>query len=85
MGVMLDTFQSSGTLPDSRELLNRVVRYVLIEGAVFLSMVAEIPSGPVATSDLMEDSSFAMSDQLRRGLGCWGLVEMSQPCQRSPR
>ena len=76
MGTIADVFHSVGTLPSFINiLLNRIVTPLTIEGAVALSMIAEIPSGPFAlvvssdsnksnTSSSVQRSSKGHSDEL---------------------
>ena len=75
MGTIDDVFHSVGTLPSFIDILNRIVTPLTIEGAVALSMIAEIPSGPFAlvvssesnksnTSSSVQRSSEGHSDEL---------------------
>ena len=75
MGTIADVFHSVGTLPSFIDILNRIVTPLTIEGAVALSMIAEIPSGPFAlvvssesnksnTSSSVQRSSEGHSDEL---------------------
>ena len=45
-GVIFESFQSAGTCPSDRDLLNNLVREGAMAVAVFRRMALEIPSGP---------------------------------------
>ena len=51
MGTIADVFHSVGTLPSFIDILNKIVTPLTIEGAVALSMIAEIPFALVVSSD----------------------------------
>ena len=55
-GVMFESFQSVGTCPSDRDLLNSLVRDEAMAVTVFRSMALEIPSGPDDVFQGMEDS-----------------------------
>ena len=61
IGVTFDSFHWSGTVPSSRERLNRVVRAGEIASAVPRSITLEIPSGPLAVLTLCDERSLRTS------------------------
>ena len=58
IGVMMDDFNSSGTIPFSRLLFHSIISGVQSSVLQFLSRIAGKPSGPAAAE--LESSSIAV-------------------------
>ena len=66
IGTTEDFFHSLGTSPSCIDLLNKIITPLAIAGAVFLSMIAEISSGPFAFVVSRESSSSRISSSVHK-------------------
>jgi hypothetical protein len=66
METIADFFHSDGILPSFIDILNRIVTPLVIEGAVALSMSADIPSGPFALVVSKDSNKSSTSSSVQR-------------------